>query len=188
MPVGSDPADTQMAMTMDMGSMGAGGAEMRLVDQVLLHERSVQLTEQGVAKIDLSDPNNPLGQSFGDLVGQLDPSKSVEDLEGAITSVETSDRLRPSTVCRHSRTSVVVDSTKIADASEVGGLGRCFLARRADLHVLGRRSDNLPRKLTSDMGESTIEATFTQVGRRRQHRGAPADEISKQDPFGAPAA
>ncbi|MGI8954673.1 MAG: hypothetical protein ACR2FL_08905 [Nocardioidaceae bacterium] len=184
--VGSDPADTQMAMTMDMGSMGAGGAEMRLVDQVFYMNLG-PLTENKFAKIDLSDPNNPLGQSFGDLVGQLDPSKSVEDLEGAITSVEKSGSPETLDGVQAQPYEVVVDSTKIADASGLAGSTGVSLPDELTF-TFWVGSDNLPRKLTSDMGESTIEATFTKWGDDVSIEAPPADEISKQDPFGAPAA
>ncbi|HEX3929198.1 MAG TPA: hypothetical protein VHW64_00725 [Nocardioides sp.] len=73
---GSKPA---MDMTMNLGSAGMSGVEMRLVDDTM-YMRLGQMTQGKFVKFDLNDPSSPLG-SLTSSLDQLDPSKMMSDLK-----------------------------------------------------------------------------------------------------------
>lgn len=77
----SDPPS--VAMTMKSGMLGNGDIDVRLVDGII-YMSIPSLTQGKFLKVDLSDPNNPLGSAFS---SQLDPIASLKALGTAATSI-----------------------------------------------------------------------------------------------------
>lgn len=71
-----------VAMTMDGAAFGAGGLEVRLVDNVMYLNMG-SMTQGKFVKMDLDSPGNPLGS----LADSMDPSRSMDALESALTKV-----------------------------------------------------------------------------------------------------
>jgi len=71
---GDTPA---MAMTMRSAAFGAGKIDLRLVDGVMYMSLPVEGSAGKFYKIDLNDPNNPLGSSFGSL-DSFDPKATFD--------------------------------------------------------------------------------------------------------------
>lgn len=185
----SDPAQSKLAMTLDAGGMG--NLEMRLVDKVF-YLNGGPMTSNKFAEIDLNDPNNPLAKSFGPMIDQMDPAKSVEALKGAISSVQKSGSPETIDGVRTQPYKVVIDTAKLTDSSMFGDTGTVSLPDQLTfMYWVG--PDNLPRKLTSDMGQATFEATFTKWGEDVTIEAPPASQITADSPFdsmpsGAPTA
>jgi hypothetical protein len=72
---GAKPA---MQMSLDMGSSGLSGIQMRLVDGVIYVSLG-SMTQGKFVKFDLSDPNSPLG-SLSSSLDQLDPGTMMNQL------------------------------------------------------------------------------------------------------------
>jgi hypothetical protein len=72
---GSKPA---MDMTMNMASSGMTGIEMRLVDDVM-YMKLGSMTQGKYVKVDLNDPNGPLG-SLSSSLDSLDPTKMMGEM------------------------------------------------------------------------------------------------------------
>lgn len=178
--IGDDPTDTAMTMTMTMPGMGE--MDMRLVDQVLYMNMG-QMTQDKFAKIDLSDPSNPAGKSFEDMVGQMDPSKSLQNFEGAIKSVETDGETEEIDGVETQPHTVVIDTTKVAeDAGGLGG-GAASLPDEISYTFWVGTADNLPRKMTMDVAGAAIEMTFSKWGEDVDVEAPPADQITEQSPL-----
>jgi hypothetical protein len=78
---GDKPA---MAMTMNMGSSGLSGVEMRLVDGTVYMSLG-SMTQGKFVKFDLDDPNSPLA-SLSSSLGQLDPSQMMAQMDPDVFS------------------------------------------------------------------------------------------------------
>lgn len=177
---GDDPADTEMAMTMAVPGMG--DMEMRLVEQVFYIKMGA-MTQNKFAKLDLTDPDNPMGKTFGEMAGKFDPSKSLQNLNGAITSFKKSGAPEEIDGVQAQPYTVTVDTSKMA---EHGGLGGNAAAMPDELtYKFWVGSDDLPRKLTSHVSGADIDVTFTKWGEDVDVQAPPAGQITKKDPFSA---
>lgn len=178
--VDEDPQETKMAMKMTLPGMGQ--ADMRLVDEVLYLNLG-PLSENKFAKVDLNDPRNPLGKSFDGLVDQLDPSKSVQNLEGAITSMKKDGPPEQIDGVKTQPYSVVVDTAKAKDLAGAGAAGSASQIPKELTFKFWVGEDNLPRKLTSQVGGADIEATFTKWGDDVEIEAPAAGEITQKSPL-----
>jgi len=77
--------DLAMAMNMSMPALGDGKVEMRLVEGFMYMKMPGQSGGKFI-KMDLSDPNGPLGD-LGGLTGAFDPSKSLDMFGEGLTKV-----------------------------------------------------------------------------------------------------
>ena len=71
------------SMVMSGQMLGPGKLEVRLVDNVMYLNLG-QVTQGKFVKLDLSDPNNPMGASFAE---SMDPSRAMDALESALQDV-----------------------------------------------------------------------------------------------------
>lgn len=179
--VGDSPSDAKLAMTMKLGSVG--DIEMRLVDKVLYLDMGT-LTGGKFAKIDLDDPSNPIAKSMGGLTGQLDPSQSLRGLEGAITSVKKSGPSVELDGVKAQPYTVVVDTAKmkgsLGDLAKSAGAGSM---PKSLTYTYWVGSDNLPRKMTSDVAGSQVQILFTKWGEPVDVTAPAAAQITDKDPF-----
>jgi hypothetical protein len=77
-----NPVDMQL--TMSGGMMPGSGIEAVMVDGVMYMKIPGMGADEKYFKLDLNDPDNPLGQSF---TTQLDPKAMFEQFEDGLTSV-----------------------------------------------------------------------------------------------------
>lgn len=178
--VDEDPGDTEMAVKMTLP--GIGEADLRLVDQVLYLNLG-PLSENKFAKVDLNDPSNPLGKSFDGLVDRLDPSKTLKDLEGAIKSVQKGGSPQEIDGVKTQPYDVVVDTTKAKDLAGAEAAGSTGQIPEEPTFKFWVGEDNLPRKLTSQVGGADIEATFTKWGDDVEIEAPAASEITEKSPL-----
>ena len=71
------------SMVMSGQMLGSGKLEVRLVDNTMYLNLG-QVTQGKFVKLDLSDPNNPMGASFAE---SMDPSRAMDALESALQKV-----------------------------------------------------------------------------------------------------
>ena len=71
------------SMVMSGQMLGPGKLEVRIVDNVMYLNLG-QVTQGKFVKLDLSDPNNPMGASFAE---SMDPSRAMDALESALQDV-----------------------------------------------------------------------------------------------------
>lgn len=174
--------DAKMSMTMTMPGMGE--IEMRMLGGVFYMKMGA-MTGDKFFKLDLQDPDNPLGETFGDMSEQMDPSKSIEALKGAITSLEKDGEPVKIDGVMAQPYKVVVDGSKVKGSLNPleGSTGADSIGEMSFVFWIG--SDNLPRKMTSDIQGATVQTTFTKWGKAIDVKAPDAGQISEKDPFGS---
>jgi hypothetical protein len=179
--IGDEPADTAMAMTMDAGQAGLGSLEMRLVDQVF-YLNFGPMTSNKFAKIDLADEDNPIGQQYGELIGNVDPAQQLEELEGAVKSFEQKGQPRELDGVQARPYVVVIDTSKVPAAKEARG----SLPKTLQ-YTLYVGPDDLPRRMTSDLpgaGNATMTIDYSQWGEKVSIVEPKPSEITDKDFLG----
>ncbi|MDO9378224.1 MAG: LppX_LprAFG lipoprotein [Nocardioidaceae bacterium] len=179
--VGESGQDSAMAMEMTLP--GVGAVEVRLVDGTL-YTNLGPLSENKFATIDLDDPNNPLAKSFGGVVDQMDPSASLQALEGAITSFEKAGSPQEIDGVEAQPYAVVVDTAKAGKAAGTDVTGEAAGAVPAEVTAtFWVGEDNLPRRVTSEVSGAKVQVDFTKWGEDVDVEAPPASQITKNDPF-----
>jgi hypothetical protein len=189
--IGSSADDTAMAMTMDMAALGAGKVEMRLIGRVMYI--SLGAASQGkFLKVDLNDTSSPLGATFGQILGQVDPSKPMEQYAKALKSFEKrGDAVQIDGVDAQPYV-IILDTVKWSKMSALAGKAAASLPDTLTF-TLFVGPDNLPRRVITDVGGSKTVLNYSKWGEAVNIRAPAAGDISDQDPsslFGgaAPAA
>lgn len=82
--VGESLDDTKLAMKMNAAGQDM---DMRMIEGVMYMNMG-QASQDKFIKFDLNDSSNPMGDQFGDLADQTDPSKQIEEMQKAMTKFE----------------------------------------------------------------------------------------------------
>lgn len=174
--VGATAADSKAALTMNLGSLGVGVIELRLIDKDYYINLG-PMSGNKFAKIDLADTSNPMFEQYGGFLDQLDPSKQLEQFKGALTSVEKKGN------------AVTLDGVKAQpyvltlDAKKIKGLGDFGAAPGAKLpdtltYTMFVGSDNLPRRLVTTVAGSKLTLDYSTWGKSVDIKAPSKGEIA----------
>lgn len=174
--VGESAEDTAMQMKMTMGSMGQ--IEMRLVDNVMYMNLG-PASDNKFAKIDLSDKDNPLGQQYGGLLDNIDPSKQLETVQDAVTGFEQKGGAEEIDGVEATPYVVTVDPKKITEGLE--GMSGGAQVPDAITYTMFVGPDNLPRRVVTDVAGTKMTMNYTKWGEDVSVEAPAKDEISDLD-------
>jgi len=184
--IGQTSADTAMGMTMDTGQAGAGTLEMRLVDKIF-YLNFGPITQDKFVKIDLTDKNNPIGKQYGDLLDNIDPSKQLDQIKGAVKSFEKKGEAKQLDGVKAQPYQIVVDTSKVK-AFDVAGADAAKLPKTLT-YTMYVGPDNLLRRLISEIpniagaGATTLTIDYSKWGEDVSIEKPKASDISDKDPF-----
>jgi len=179
--VGTSPADTAMAMTMNTGQSGLGSIETRLVDEVL-YLNFGPMTGNKFAEIDLNDKSNPIGKQYGELVVTIDPSQQLKDLEGAVTSLDQKGKTITVDGVQAKPYVIVIDPSKLPSAKKAGGS-----LPKALEYTMYIGPDNLPRRVITQLpqqagaGGGTMTINYSKWGEKVSIVKPEASEMTDKD-------
>ena len=176
--VGETPTDSAMSLTMDLG--GQGGIEMRLVDGVLYLNMG-PMSQNKFAKVDLTDPDDPIGQQFGGLLDTVDPSKQLEQLQDSITGFEQEGEAKELDGVDALPYVVTVDSSAIAEQLGAAGAGAQAQVPEELVYTMWVGPDNLPRRISMDVAGTAMTLDYSKWGEDVSIEAPPADEVTEQD-------
>ncbi|MGH3366227.1 MAG: LppX_LprAFG lipoprotein [Nocardioidaceae bacterium] len=168
--------DVAFDLSLSGGAVG-GEARFILVDKII-YLKVPGLSQGGkFIKIDPADGSNPAAEMFSQMLSRLDPSKtfkafdSIAQLKQAgteeVDGVETT------------RYKVSVDTEKALKAQGLGGQvppGQLPKTLEYDVWV---DSDNLVRKLSTDVQGSSIDMTISEWGEPVDVAAPPSDQITE---------
>ena len=184
--IGSTADTTAMTMTMDTGQAGAGSLEMRLVDKVF-YLNFGPMTQNKFVKIDLTDKDNPIGKQYGDLLDSIDPSKQLDQIKGAVKSLEKKGEPKKLDGVEAQPYQVVVDTSKVK-AFDVAGADAAKLPKTLT-YTMYVGPDHLLRRLISEIpniagsGATTLTIDYSKWGQEVSVEKPKASDISDKDPF-----
>ena len=179
--VGRTAADTAMAMTMNAGQSGLGSIETRLVDEVF-YLNFGPMTGNKFVEIDLNDKSNPIGQQYGELVGNLDPTQQLRQYEGAVTSFDQKGKAITIDGVEARPYVIVVDPSKLPSAKKAGD----SLPKTIE-YTMYVGPDNLPRRVITQLpdpsgaGGATMTINYSKWGDEVSIAKPKASEISDKD-------
>ena len=182
--VGTTPADTAMAMTMNTGQSGLGSIETRLVDEVF-YLNFGPMTGNKFARIDLNDKSNPIGKQYGELVGNIDPTQQFKEFEGAVRSFDQKGKTISIDGVEARPYVIVVDPAKLSSAKKAGE----SLPKSIE-YTMYVGPDNLPRRVITQLpdasgaGGSTMTINYSKWGEKVSIAKPKASEISDKDFLG----
>ncbi len=165
---GDTPA---MSMEMTMPAMGAGTIEMRLIDEVMYMSMPMIDPSGKFFKIDLNDPNNPLGDSIDP--DSMDPQSTMKDFGKGAKSVKLigEESLDGQDVTHYQ----VLSSTKGLNSSAVGSTAP--LPKTFTYDIWFDDEDRVV-KMTAIMGkQSTVDMVMTNFGEPVDIKAPPASQI-----------
>jgi hypothetical protein len=177
--VGSTAAETAMGMTMDLGQQGMETIEMRLVDQVFYLDFG-PMTQNKFVKIDLTDTSSPFGKQFSELLDQMDPSKQLEQIQGALTSVEKKGATQKIDGVDTQPYEVTVDTKKIPAVAELGGAAGAKVPATI-VYTMFVGPDNLPRRMVTELAGAETTIDYSKWGEPVDIKAPPAKDVSDQD-------
>ena len=184
---GDTPAESAMAMTMDLGAAAGGQVmEMRLVKEVF-YMRMGALTDNKFAKIDLSDESNPLAKQYGDMMDQIDPTKNMESIKDAVKSFkEKGDAIEIDGV-KAQPYELVIDTAKFGDVASDAGTE---VVPEEMVMTMFIGEDNLPRRAITKVAGQSIQMDYSKWGEPVTIEAPPAGDITDKSPLDqmAPAA
>ena len=170
--VGATVADTKVSMKMDLGSLGGGSMEMRLVDKTFYINMGA-ISNNKFAKLDLTDKSNPLTAQYGGLLDQLDPSKQLEQLKGAVRSVEKKGAAITLDGVKAQPYEMTVDTTKLKDLKGAGAQVPDTIT-----YTMFIGPDNLPRRFTFDLMGSKATMDYSKWGESVDIKQPAKDQIT----------
>jgi hypothetical protein len=181
--MGQKLADQQLAMTMKIpgAGVGAGNAQMRIVDSALY----VKIPGIGVGnkwlKVSLDDPNNPLGSVYGQLATLTDPNAIKASYSAFKKFTDLGDDTVDGVEARHYRVVVdVVKSLKASGLDDIGGLSLKDVLKSmpkqttSDLWLDG---DNHIVKMRSDTAMGAFEIHYSKWGKPVHVSAPPARRV-----------
>ena len=181
--VGETPKDTAMAMSMQTGQAGLASIEMRLVDQVF-YLNFGPMTSNKFAKVDLTDPSNPIGKQYSEIVGSLDPSQQLKDFEGAVSSFKQKGKTLTLDGVKAQPYVIGIDTSKIPSAEQASGAMPKKLT-----YTMYVGPDNLPRRVLTELpaipgaGSSKMSINYSKWGEKVSIVEPKASEITDKDFF-----
>lgn len=175
--VGSQAADTKVAMKMDLGSAGLGSLEMRLVDQAFYINLG-PLSENKFARIDLTDTSNPIGAEYGKIIDQLDPSKQIKQFKDAMSSMKKNgDPVQLDGVAAQPY-ELTLDTTKVPELSKLpAGVN----VPKEIHYTMFIGPDNLPRRIVSTFDGSAVTMDYSKWGEAVDITAPPKNQITDKN-------
>jgi len=173
--VTQDPKDLEA--TLSLSPDAGAGVEIRMIGTTL-YVKTGSIAGGKFVKMDLSGKNNPMGRSIAPMLNQLDPAKKLEQLDEAIVSVEPAGDSEELDGVQAQPYKVVVDTTKLS-SQQTGGLpamGQDMPKKLTFTYWIG--SDNLPRKVVTDISGMSVETTFSDWGKNVEVQPPPSDKVT----------
>lgn len=166
----SDPVSMRMEMT---GMGGTGDMEIIVVDNAMYMKLAVMSDK--FLKLDLDDPDNPVGGSF---TGQLDPRAQAEVMEAGLQTATYvgQEEIEGETLDHYT---AVVDSAAMLDQME-GAADVAGQLPETITYELWLTEDGLYRQMEIDMGAVAGEVLmrFEDWGTDVDIEAPPADEVT----------
>lgn len=183
MRVSDKPEDTAVAIVLDGAALGASGMDLesRLVDEVM-YIKMGQATGDKFVKLDLNDPNNPMGSQFSEMMEQSDPSKQIEAMGKSIESFEDEGDGGEIDGVSTTKYRVTLNAARMYEAQGTDPSTTAGLPETLE-YVMYVGEDNLPRRLEAEVMGAAAVNEWTRWGEDVEI-SAPADsEITDQNPF-----
>lgn len=174
--------DGSQNLAMTMTVPGSGEMQIRFVDGVFYMNLG-ELSQNKFVAIDPADESNPMASQFEGLTEQMDPTASVEALDGAITSVEKDGDPVDVDGVKAQPYTVVVDTTKLTGsmAEQAEAAGAALPETLTYQYWID--GDDLMRKVVMDLMGTSMEMTFSHWGEDLQVVAPSAEEISTEPLF-----
>ncbi|MGD9961399.1 LppX_LprAFG lipoprotein [Nocardioides sp.] len=166
---GDTPA---MALKMEAASLGAGTIDMRLIDQVMYMSMPMLDPSGKFFKIDLNDPDNPLGDSMGDL-SSFDPQSTLDTFTKGIKSVKLvgEEELDGETTTHYQVTSLTKDL-----GSTLGG--KTAKLPKTFTYDIWLDGDDRMRKMVASVDKKTsMEMVMSNFGDPVDIKAPPASQV-----------
>lgn len=160
--VGATAADTKAALKMDMGSSGAGGFEMRLIDQAFYINLG-PVTDNKFAEVDLTDKSNPASAQFGEIIDGLDPAKQIDLFKDAMTSVKAKGKAIELDGVKAQPYVITVDTSKIPSIAKLGSEASTPIPKEI-VYTMFVGPDSLPRRIATDVAGSGVTVDYSKWG------------------------
>ncbi|MFF2622402.1 LolA-like protein [Oerskovia jenensis] len=174
--------DGKQQLAMTMAVPGSEEMQIRVVDG-LIYLNLGALSQGKFATIDPADTSNPMASSFEDLAAQMDPTTSVKELDGAITSIEKDGEPVDVDGVKAQPYTIVVDTTKLSGSmkDEVDAAGGALPETLTYQYWID--ADDRMRKVVTSVQGATVEMTFTNWGEDLQVVAPSAEEITTEPIF-----
>jgi len=174
--------DGSQNLAMTMTVPGSGEMQIRFVDGVFYMNMG-ELSQNKFVAIDPADETNPMASSFEGLTEQMDPTASVEALDGAIKSVEKDGEPVDVDGVKAQPYTVVVDTTKLTGsiAEQADAAGAALPETLTYQYWID--GDDLMRKVVVDLMGTSMEMTFSNWGEDLQVVAPSAEENTTEPLF-----
>lgn len=174
--------DTSQNLAMTMTVPGSEEMQVRFIDGIFYMNMG-ELSQNKFVAIDPADESNPMASSFEGLTEQMDPSASVEALQGAITSVEKDGEPVDVDGVEAQPYTVVVDTTKLTGPMKEQAEAAGSALPETLTYQYWIDAEDLMRKVVMDIQGATMEMTFSNWGEDLQVVAPSAEEISTEPLF-----
>lgn len=174
--LGASAADTKIAMKFGTGA-GTGDLDMRLIDQIFYINLG-PMSQNKFARIDLTDPANPIGAQYGSLIEQFNPTKQMEQFDDAMTSMTKKGKPIELDGVEAQPYEVVLDTSKIEGLDKIGA-GAELPEEMAYIVYVG--PDNLPRRISTDLSGASVKVDYTKWGEPVDIKAPAKTEIADED-------
>jgi hypothetical protein len=172
------------SFTMTMQLPDSDPVEMRSTGG-MTYVKLGELTGGKFLQIDPNDTSNPLAAEFGDILGELDPSKELAEHEGSIAGVTKKGDPEDLDGVQVQEYEVVIDVTKLPE--QLAELEKSLPAGTEPPSTLTYSywvdSENRARRLVFSIMGAHAEMTFTNWGTAAPVVAPSAEEISTDNPF-----
>lgn len=169
--IGATAADSRLSLQLDVLGIAL---DLRMVDQVV-YANLGPLSQAKFVTIDLTDTSNPLVAQFADLADGADVAQQLEQVKVAIDGLSKDGE--PQTIDGVDAQPYVVTIDPAKLPQEPGGAAA---SEPVELTIFVG-TDDLPRRIVTDMGGQMITLDLTQWGEADDVSAPPADQISEQD-------
>jgi len=182
--VGASLQEFKLAMVAEMA--GQGSVELRLIAGTVYVKLPAMLSSSAAkpwVMVDLSDPDNPIGAIFNQLMSSLDPEK-LEQLYAAVEDLENVGQEDVNGVSTtHYRVSVdTAKAFEILGPGKVAGIDVDEMLQDMPKTVTSDvwvNDDALLVKTATDFGGSTMEMNYSQWGEPITVTAPPARQVGK---------
>lgn len=171
----SDPAS--MTMKMDMGAAAGGGKiDMRVVDEMIYMNMGA-LSQNKFIKIDLSDPNGPMGDMSA-LTESMDPVSAFDQFsEGVDKVVFVGEEEVDGEALDHYE--LTVDTTKIDALKDMGGEGAAADIPDSITYDMWLDDESRMRQVKTDLMGTDSTTTISDFGKDVDIKAPSASQITK---------
>ncbi|CUR55688.1 exported hypothetical protein [metagenome] len=161
-----------MALRMTAPTLGAGTIDMRLIDQVMYMSMPMIDPSGKFFKIDLTDKNNPMGESLGDM-SSFDPQSTIENFSKGVKSVKI---VGEESIDGEDTTHYKVTTLTKAISSQLGG--KTAGMPKTFVYDVWLDGDDRMRKMVAAVDKQTsVEMTMTDFGSPVSIKAPPSSEV-----------